>query len=506
MKLQVARTVMANRDVVVGISIGLSCLLGWWALRGKMPVNTQLETVKVRIGTKKVIPDPAKIETTGDWYFLDHISSGLVVYDHEKNVFAPNIAEKWDIAQDNKHIFKLRKDLKFSDGSPITPEDVEWSIKRLLIKKTSTHLPLWSYIQGCETLNTITDKCSGIKINEHGDLEIILKTKSESFFLQMASPETGIWSKSDIDPNDLSIKPTKYSGPYKIKTQLENGFVIERNENSLVSQKFLNSPKQIELLSLPIGEAENLLQDKKIDLVLRSHNPFGEKQINSHVKVHKTAPSTIIYFHSVHNNKSVQLIGQDFIKALWNKKADEAIPADTFLPFAAAYSIKREAFLEELPQRSQKTIRIGKPWTFYSEEFVKLLTTTANEVGINLEMVELSPKKWADAFEDKEAYKKIDFILAPYVASDRYPAVQLRFITGQMKQPEIDLKEAETPDLTPEKIEVLKKYQTWLLKSQSAVPLFFTRMQIFHNAEIDLGAQSKTDGEIELWRLTKKNL
>lgn len=497
---------MANRDLVVGISIGLSCLLGWWALRGKMPVNTQLEIVKVRIGTKKVIPDPAKIETTGDWYFLDHISSGLVAYDHEKNVFSPNIAEKWDIAQNNKHIFKLRKDLKFSDGSPITPEDVEWSIKRLLIKRTSTHLPLWSYIQGCENLKSINDACSGLNINEHGDLEIILKTKSESFFLQMASPETGIWSKTDIDPTSLSIKPTKFSGPYKIKSQLENGFVIERNEQSLISQKFLNSPKQIELFSLPIGGAEKLLQDKKIDLVLRSHNPFGEKQVNSHVKVHKTAPSTIIYFHSVHNNKSVQLIGQDFIKALWSKNADEAIPADTFLPFAAAYSIKRNDFLTALPEQSQKTIRIGKPWTFYSDNFIKLLTTTASEVGINLEMIELSPKEWSEAFEDKEAYKKFDFILAPYVASDRYPAVQLRFITGQMKTPEIDLKEAETPDLTPEKIEVLKKYQTWLLKSQSAVPLFFTRMQIFHGAEIDLGVQSKTDGEIELWRLTKKNL
>lgn len=506
MKRQRVRTHMANRDVIIGVGIGLSCLLGWWALKGKMPVNTSLDTVKVRIGTKKIVPDPAKIETTGDWYFLDHISSGLVSYDHEKNVFAPNIAEKWDIADGNKHIFKLRKDLKFSDGSPITSQDVEWSIKRLLIKKTSTHLPLWSYVEGCDNLKSITESCSGLKINEQGDLEIVLKTRSESFFLQMASPETGIWSKADIDPKDLTLKPTRFSGPYKIATQLENGFVVERNENSLISQKFSQSPKKIELLSLPIGDAEKLLQEGKIDIVLRSHNPFGEKQVNDHVKIYKTAPSTIIYFHSIHNDKSIQMIGQDFIKALWAKNADEAIPAETFLPFATAYSLKKDDFLNQLPTRSKQTIRIGKPWSFYSDSFISLLVQTAKEIDVNLEMVELTPKEWAEAFEDKNADKKIDFILAPYVASDRYPAVQLRFITGQMKHPEIDLKEAESPDLSPEKIEVLKKYQNWLLKSQSAIPLFFTRMQIFHKAEIDLGAQSKTDGEIELWRLTKKIL
>ncbi len=290
---------MAKRDLVAGVGLVLCSLGVWWALKGKMPVNKSLDLIKVRIGTKKVVPDPAKIETTGDWYFLDHISSGLVSYDHEKNIFAPNIAEKWEITQDRVHLFKLRKDLKFSDGSAITAQDVEWSIKRLLMKKTSTHLPLWNYIEGCENLKSIQDFCSGLKINASGDLEIKLKTKSESFFLQMASPETGIWAKSDIDPTDLSIKPTKFSGPYKILAALENGFTLERNENSLVSQKFPSSPRKIELLSMPIVDGEKALYQGKIDLLLRSHNPFGERPLTEEIKIYKTAPSTIIYFHSV---------------------------------------------------------------------------------------------------------------------------------------------------------------------------------------------------------------
>jgi len=493
---------MGTKKLLLGAA---TLLFAAWLLKGHFSVNQTLDLVKVRIGTKKVLPDPAKIETTGDWYFLDHISSGLVSYDHEKNIFVPNIAQGWDIAKGRVHTFKLRKDLKFSDGTSITPDDVLVSIKRILVKKTSTHLPLWNYIEGCEKLTTLEDECAGLRLNENKDLEITLKTLSESFFLQLASPETGIWAKSEIDPKDLSIKPTRFSGPYKIVTTTESGFLLERNEHSLISQKFEQSPRKIELVSIPIGQAEEELAQGKIDLLLRSHNPFAERNWGlSKITVNKTAPSTIVYLHSVHNTAPLKLIGQDLIQALWKSKADEAIPATTFLPFAANYSLKQGDFLNCLPAHSAKKIRIGKPWTFYSDQFISLLTDAARSIGVELEMVHLEAKEWSQAFEDPKAHEKIDFILSPYVASERYPAVQLRFLTGQMKKSPVDLMAAESPDLTPEKIEVLKSYQKWLLESQSAVPLFFTRMQLYHKADIDLGAQSKTDGEVELWRLTRK--
>lgn len=122
---------MGTKKLLLG---GATLLFAAWLLKGHFSVNQTLDLVKVRIGTKKVLPDPAKIETTGDWYFLDHISSGLVSYDHEKNIFVPNIAQGWDISKGRVHTFKLRKDLKFSDGTSITPDDVLISIKRILVK------------------------------------------------------------------------------------------------------------------------------------------------------------------------------------------------------------------------------------------------------------------------------------------------------------------------------------------------------------------------------------
>jgi peptide/nickel transport system substrate-binding protein len=45
----------------------------------------------------------------------------------------PRLAESWEISDDNKVLtFKLRQDAKFWDGTPVTAEDVYWSIQRAL--------------------------------------------------------------------------------------------------------------------------------------------------------------------------------------------------------------------------------------------------------------------------------------------------------------------------------------------------------------------------------------
>jgi peptide/nickel transport system substrate-binding protein len=55
--------------------------------------------------------------------------SGARMYDYEK--IEPELAESWDISEDGKTIvFHLRKDAVFHDGSPVTAEDVKWSLDR----------------------------------------------------------------------------------------------------------------------------------------------------------------------------------------------------------------------------------------------------------------------------------------------------------------------------------------------------------------------------------------
>ncbi len=54
---------------------------------------------------------------------------GTLVYDYSK--IEPELAESWEIAADGMSItFKLKKDAKFWDGTPVTSADVKWSFDR----------------------------------------------------------------------------------------------------------------------------------------------------------------------------------------------------------------------------------------------------------------------------------------------------------------------------------------------------------------------------------------
>src|SRR5205085_9502064 len=55
------------------------------------------------------------------------LPDGVESYDRDK--FAPELAEDWN-ATDTSVTFKLRRDAKFHDGTPITAADVKWSFDR----------------------------------------------------------------------------------------------------------------------------------------------------------------------------------------------------------------------------------------------------------------------------------------------------------------------------------------------------------------------------------------
>ncbi|MBI1889329.1 MAG: ABC transporter substrate-binding protein [Burkholderiales bacterium] len=59
------------------------------------------------------------------------LANGIVSYDFSK--LEPELAESWEFAKDGMSVtFKLRKNAKFHDGTPVTAKDVKWSFERAL--------------------------------------------------------------------------------------------------------------------------------------------------------------------------------------------------------------------------------------------------------------------------------------------------------------------------------------------------------------------------------------
>lgn len=493
--------------MMIGAALfGLLCIGVFIFLVEGRVKSKQLDVIRTSFRKIEQFPDPTEINTSGKWYLLNHISSPLIEYNHKTSSFKPLIASSWEI-NNAIYTFHLNPDAKFSDGSKIKASDVGQSIKRILVKKKSTHFPLWNHVQGCENLEKMNQNCGGLSWDDDQNLVTIkLKGKSDSFLLQISSPESGIWAAQDIG-SDCKLAPTKYSGPYRLenlKVDANNEFTLTRNSNSTLQTEFSDSPKKIIVKSMERSEIEKAIVDGTADIFIGDFIPYNEYDWEKlEVGVHYTTPSSIIYFFGLNSEHK---IGLDLLEALSTIPEKRLARADTFLPFAPEVSLNQADFAEALPQKTSKKLKIAAPGFYFRDQTLEFIKSAAQKIGIDLEIIKIERPEYFELVTSKEDFKsKYDFLLGSYVASERYPAVQLRFLSGARTSP-VNLSDVEQPDQDPVKIKRLKDYQKWLLKSQTVVPVYFMRSHIVSSPTIDVGDQPTTDADIQLWRLTKKEM
>lgn len=87
--------------------------------------------------------DPAFSYDSNTSPVVNQITEGLLKFD-EKLQLAPNLAEKWENPDPKTYIYHIRKDVKFHDGTPMTVEDVIFSMERTRDPKTAAYTG-WMY-------------------------------------------------------------------------------------------------------------------------------------------------------------------------------------------------------------------------------------------------------------------------------------------------------------------------------------------------------------------------
>ncbi len=104
----------------------------------KKPENKINNILYVDIGFEPPSLDPALAEDGYSYRVDNDLFAGLIDFD-QTNRPIPGMATSWDISIDGKtYTFHLRKDLKFSDGTPITAKDFVYSWRRLINPKTGS--------------------------------------------------------------------------------------------------------------------------------------------------------------------------------------------------------------------------------------------------------------------------------------------------------------------------------------------------------------------------------
>ncbi|HFN3650905.1 ABC transporter substrate-binding protein [Enterobacter hormaechei] len=222
-----------------------------WA--ANVPAGTQLADKQELVrnnGSEPASLDPHKVESDVEFNIISDLFDGLVSVSPAGEI-QPRLAEKWENKDNTVWTFHLRPGITWSDGTPITAEDVVWSWQRLVDPKTVS--PYASYPGSMRIVNG-TDiaegkkapESLGVKAINDTTLEVTLTQPNAAFLAMLAHPSLVPIDKVLVGRfGDKWTKPEHFvsSGAYKLSQWVVNERIVAvrnpkywDNEHSVINK------------------------------------------------------------------------------------------------------------------------------------------------------------------------------------------------------------------------------------------------------------------------------
>ena len=149
------------------LTIAVVCLLALCCSACSANVAAKAPPTKLKTFNFRIIGEPETLDwnrahTPIETYILLNIMEGLLAFDGAMKV-SPALAQSWTISPDGKtYTFKLRPDVKWSDGVPLKARDFVYSWKRLLSPMTAAAYAYFLFdVEGAENFNKGLNKDFG---------------------------------------------------------------------------------------------------------------------------------------------------------------------------------------------------------------------------------------------------------------------------------------------------------------------------------------------------------
>jgi ABC-type oligopeptide transport system substrate-binding subunit len=283
--------------------------------------------------------DPALVATSTDIFAVQTIFTGLVGLKGDGTVM-DQMATSHEMSADGlSYTFHLKPNLTFSDGTPLTTQDIAYSINRTL--QPATKSPLASFLSAMKDFDKITTGKTNslignsILVPDAHTLTIVLKRPTPSFLTNFAFPITFPVNKKLIEKYGTNwtnhLGEGAGDGPFQVESYQHNkGLVVVPNP------KYYGVKPRLQKLELQrSGEPDTTYaayQANQIDLA-----PVPGNQVESAKKRKdfKQAPSlqitylTMNYLAKPFNNIKIR---QAFALALDKDVLAQRVLHDTVLP------------------------------------------------------------------------------------------------------------------------------------------------------------------------------
>ncbi len=182
-----------------------------------------------------------------------------------------SLVEDYSVSDDGlTYSFTLKNGVVFSDGTPLTAEDVKFTFERMLTLPDSQQTDFAISIKGAqELLDGNAQELSGISIQDDTHFTITLAEPFSVFLAQLATPSVSIMSKSIVTEagDDFGIVPEKTlgTGPYVVDSW-DRGQGIELSYNP----KYWGPEPSVKHVSARIMDASSMdmaFQKGDLDIV-----------------------------------------------------------------------------------------------------------------------------------------------------------------------------------------------------------------------------------------------
>ncbi len=274
----------------------------------KIKLSLCAAAIAVLFGAPSVLAKPFKWSSASDIPTMDihsqnnalgngvhaAIFDSLVYYDSKTFKAEPQLATAWREISPTQMRFTLRSGVKFSDGSPLTAEDVVFSINRAMAKTSNFAV----YTQGIDKVVKVNDNT--VDFIMKGPNPVLLNQLTELRIMSKAWAE----KNKSVEPKDIRAKDETFAhrnamgtGQFTVKEwQPDQKLVLVKNPNYWGK----NDSNVTEIIYTPIkAEATRVaaLLSGEVDFILDpSPQDLGRLRSSPNLKVIDGIENRTIFF------------------------------------------------------------------------------------------------------------------------------------------------------------------------------------------------------------------
>ncbi len=150
-------------------------------------------------------PDTVDFQCTSIYYTIaQNVFNRLIEMENGENgemEILPSLAQSWQVSEDGKsYTFHLRENVCFSNGSPLTASDVQYTFVRLLTHPGSCNRDIADDILGAsELMSGAASELEGFQIRSDLDFTITLEQPSQTFLACLSMPGASILDRETTE-------------------------------------------------------------------------------------------------------------------------------------------------------------------------------------------------------------------------------------------------------------------------------------------------------------------